>query len=152
MCDNPPDHFKEKKKTMALDGNWNLTMNSPLLPDLKDILPLVTMHGSDSQSLDNMLEVYLMGGLDPMHAMRLLMPPAWQGIDAMDPDLRAFYEFYAPHLEPWDGPAGRVLIIVGRWMQRAAPGWNTPIGLHPAHFRQVITNPTNLLMACWVVR
>ncbi len=35
-----------------------------------------------------------------MQAMRLLMPPAWQGVDGLDPDLRAFYEFYAPHLEP----------------------------------------------------
>ena len=51
----------------------------------------------------------LMGGLDPMHAMRLLMPPAWQSVDGIDPDLRAFYEFYAPHMEPWDGPAGIVL-------------------------------------------
>ena len=51
---------------------------SPLLPDLSDILPLVSMSGSDSQSLDNMLEVLLMGGIDALHAMRLLMPPAWQ--------------------------------------------------------------------------
>ncbi len=42
--------------------------------------------------------------------MRLLVPPAWQSsVDGIDPDLRAYYEFYAPHLEPWDGPAGVVL-------------------------------------------
>jgi glutamate synthase (NADPH/NADH) large chain len=82
---------------------------SPLLPDLGDILPVVTLSGSDSQSLDNMLELLLMGGLDPMHAMRILMPPAWQSVDMIDPDLKAFYEYYATHMEPWDGPAGIVL-------------------------------------------
>ena len=83
--------------------------NSPLLPDLSDILPLVSLTGSDSQSLDNMLEVLLVGGLDPMHAMRMLVPPAWQSVDMIDPDLKAFYEYYATHMEPWDGPAGIVL-------------------------------------------
>ncbi|HEY2679139.1 MAG TPA: glutamate synthase large subunit [Steroidobacteraceae bacterium] len=82
---------------------------SPLLPDLADILPLVSLSGSDSQSLDNMLEVLLAGGLDPMHAMRMLIPPAWQSVDMIDPDLKAFYEYYATHMEPWDGPAGIVL-------------------------------------------
>jgi glutamate synthase (NADPH/NADH) large chain len=83
---------------------------SPLLPDLSDILPLVSLSGSDSQSLDNMLELLLVGGLDPMHAMRLLVPPAWQSVDMIDPDLKAFYEYYATHMEPWDGPAGIVLM------------------------------------------
>jgi glutamate synthase (NADPH/NADH) large chain len=82
---------------------------SPLLPDLKDILPVVSLTGSDSQSLDNMLELLLVGGLDPMHAMRVLIPPAWQSVDMIDPDLKAFYEYYASHMEPWDGPAGIVL-------------------------------------------
>jgi glutamate synthase (NADPH/NADH) large chain len=76
---------------------------------LSDILPLVSLTGSDSQSLDNMLEVLLVGGLDPMHAMRMLIPPAWQSVDMIDPDLKAFYEYYATHMEPWDGPAGIVL-------------------------------------------
>jgi glutamate synthase (NADPH/NADH) large chain len=82
---------------------------SPLLPDLGDVLPVVSLTGSDSQSLDNMLELMLVGGLDPMHAMRILMPPAWQSVDMIDPDLKAFYEYYATHMEPWDGPAGIVL-------------------------------------------
>ncbi len=82
---------------------------SPVLPDLSDILPVVSLTGSDSQSLDNMLELLLVGGLDPMHAMRLLVPPAWQSVDMIDPDLKAFYEYYATHMEPWDGPAGIVL-------------------------------------------
>ena len=82
---------------------------SPVLPDLADILPVVSLTGSDSQSLDNMLELLLVGGLDPMHAMRMLVPPAWQSVDMIDPDLKAFYEYYATHMEPWDGPAGIVL-------------------------------------------
>ncbi len=82
---------------------------SPLLPDLGDVLPVVSLSGSDSQSLDNMLELLLVGGLDPMHAMRMLVPPAWQSVDMIDPDLKAFYEYYATHMEPWDGPAGIVL-------------------------------------------
>ena len=82
---------------------------SPLLPELGDILPVVSLTGSDSQSLDNMLELLLVGGLDPMHAMRMLIPPAWQPVDMIDPDLKAFYEYYATHMEPWDGPAGIVL-------------------------------------------
>jgi len=44
-----------------------------------------------------------------MHAMRMLVPPAWQSVDMIDPDLKAFYEYYATHMEPWDGPAGIVL-------------------------------------------
>ena len=99
--------------TVQGNRNWALArgplLSSPLLPQLSQALPLVSLSGSDSQSLDNMLEVLLMGGLDPLHAMRLLMPPAWHGLDTLDPDLRAFYEYYSVHMEPWDGPAGVVL-------------------------------------------
>ena len=99
--------------TIQGNRNWATArgplLRSALLPALQEALPLVSMSGSDSQSLDNMLEVLLMGGLDPLHAMRLLVPPAWHGLDALDPDLRAFYEYYSVHMEPWDGPAGVVL-------------------------------------------
>src|SRR6202167_5437917 len=87
---------------------------SPLLPDLSDVLPVVSLTGSDSCSLDNMLELLLVGGLDPMHAMRMLVPPAWQSVDMIDPDLKAFYEYYATHMEPWDGPAG-IALTDGRY-------------------------------------
>ena len=99
--------------TISGNRNWAVArgavFRSPVLPDLSDIQPLVSLAGSDSQTLDNMLEVLLMGGLDVLHANRLLVPPAWQTLDTLDPDLRAFYEFYATHMEPWDGPAGIVL-------------------------------------------
>jgi glutamate synthase (NADPH/NADH) large chain len=87
---------------------------SPVLPDLSDVLPVVSLTGSDSQSLDNMLELLLVGGLDPMHALRVLVPPAWQSVDMIDPDLKAFYEYYATHMEPWDGPAG-IVVTDGRY-------------------------------------
>ncbi|HXN80427.1 MAG TPA: hypothetical protein VN869_05935, partial [Steroidobacteraceae bacterium] len=90
--------------TIQGNRNWATArgplLRSALLPALQEALPLVSMSGSDSQSLDNMLEVLLMGGLDPLHAMRLLVPPAWHGLDALDPDLRAFYEYYSVHMEP----------------------------------------------------
>ncbi|MEF1212571.1 glutamate synthase central domain-containing protein, partial [Vibrio alginolyticus] len=65
--------------------------------------------GSDSSSLDNMLDLFLAGGMDIFRAMRMLVPPAWQNHPDMDPDLRAFYDFNSKHMEPWDGPAGIVL-------------------------------------------
>ncbi len=130
--------------TVEANRNWAVArgpvLKTPLLPDLADILPLVSLHGSDSQSLDNMLEVLVMGGLDVLHALRLLVPPAWGSVDGIDPDLRAYYEFYGAHMEPWDGPAGLV-ITDGRYavctMDRN--------GLRPA--RYVITKDRHLTIA-----
>ncbi|TKB54760.1 glutamate synthase large subunit [Ferrimonas aestuarii] len=82
---------------------------SPLLPDLHDAAPFVNEQGSDSSSLDNMLELLLAGGMDIKRAMRLLIPPAWQSNPEMDDELKAFYDFNSMHMEPWDGPAGVVL-------------------------------------------
>ncbi|WP_068545852.1 glutamate synthase large subunit [Thalassotalea crassostreae] len=82
---------------------------TPLIPDLLEAAPFVNESGSDSSSLDNMLELFLAGGMDLYRGMRLLMPPAWQNNPAMDDDLKAFYEFNSMHMEPWDGPAGIVM-------------------------------------------
>jgi glutamate synthase (NADPH/NADH) large chain len=81
-------------------------LRSPLLPSLEQFSHLVNQEGSDSSSLDNLLEVFLAGGMDVFRAMRLLMPPAIR--DDMDPDLKAFLQFNSMHQEPWDGPAGVV--------------------------------------------
>jgi glutamate synthase (NADPH) large chain len=81
---------------------------SPLV-DFSDLGPMVSASGSDSQSLDNMLEVLLAGGIDLLAAMRILIPPAWSAQENLDEDLEAFYEYYALHTEPWDGPAGLVI-------------------------------------------
>jgi glutamate synthase (NADPH/NADH) large chain len=130
----------------TIEGNrqWALArapvLRSPLLPDLADIMPLVSLSGSDSQSLDNMVELLLMGGLDVMHALRLLIPPAWQSVDTLDADLRAFYEFYSAHMEPWDGPAG-VVLTDGRYAACALDR----NGLRPARF--VITKNRHLTIA-----
>lgn len=99
----------------TIQGNrqWALARSykiaSPLLPDLADAQPFVSDRGSDSACLDNMLEMLLAGGMDLFRAMRLLIPPAWQGNPTMNDDLRAFYEFNSMHMEPWDGPAGVVM-------------------------------------------
>ncbi|WP_373098945.1 MULTISPECIES: glutamate synthase large subunit [Pasteurellaceae] len=82
---------------------------TPLIPDLQSAAPFVNETGSDSSSLDNMLELFVSGGMDLFRAMRLLVPPAWQQNPDMDDDLRAFYDFNSMHMEPWDGPAGIVL-------------------------------------------
>ncbi|WOH37148.1 glutamate synthase large subunit [Thalassotalea fonticola] len=82
---------------------------TPLIPDLQDAAPFVNESGSDSSSLDNMLELFMSGGMDLYRGMRLLMPPAWQNNPAMDDDIKAFYEFNSMHMEPWDGPAGIVM-------------------------------------------
>jgi len=82
---------------------------TPLLPDLQKIRPLVNQYGSDSSSLDNMLELFLAGGMDVFRSMRILIPPAWQAEPDMAPELRSFYEFNSMHVEPWDGPAGIVM-------------------------------------------
>ncbi len=83
--------------------------NAPLLPDLQQAAPFVNETGSDSSSLDNMLEMLLAGGMDLYRAMRLLIPPAWQSNPEMDEELKAFYDFNSMHMEPWDGPAGIVM-------------------------------------------
>ena len=98
--------------TIKGNRNWvsarGAKYKSPLV-ELSDLGPLVSLDGSDSQSLDNMLEVLVAGGLDVLAAMRILIPPAWSSREDIDEDLEAFYEYYALHSEPWDGPAGIVL-------------------------------------------
>ncbi|MDE3020544.1 MAG: glutamate synthase large subunit [Pseudomonadota bacterium] len=99
--------------TLQGNRNWSRArenkFSSPNIPNISDILPIVSMTGSDSLSLDNMVEGLVMGGLPLFHALRLVIPPAWQNVEHMDPDLRAFYEYNSMHMEPWDGPAGIVL-------------------------------------------
>ena len=130
--------------TVTGNRNWSTAraakFQSDKLPELESILPLVSMNGSDSQSLDNMLEVLLAGGMDIFYAMRLLMPPAWQNVDYMSADLRAFYEYNAMHMEPWDGPAG-IVLTDGRY----AACCLDRNGLRPA--RYVITDDRHITLA-----
>ncbi len=129
--------------TVQGNRNWSVArgfkLETPLLP-MDDIRPLVSMSGSDSNSLDNMLEVLLAGGIDLFRAMRLLIPPAWQNVKSMDPALRAFYEYNSMHMEPWDGPAG-IVLTDGRY---AACSMDRN-GLRPA--RWVVTRDRHITLA-----
>ena len=98
--------------TIRANRNWALArqpkLHSPLL-DLSDIGDHVSRGGSDSQSLDNMFELLVEGGIDLLATTRILVPPAWSADENLDQDLEAFYQYYALHTEPWDGPAGLVM-------------------------------------------
>jgi glutamate synthase (NADPH) large chain len=130
--------------TIQGNRNWAIArapkFRSQALPELQQLTPLVSQTGSDSSSLDNMLEVLVAGGMDMMQAARLLIPPAWQTVDDIDSDTRAFYEYYGMHLEPWDGPAGIVMTD-----GRNAACILDRNGLRPA--RWVVTDDDHLTIA-----
>ncbi|MEM7431589.1 MAG: glutamate synthase large subunit [Pseudomonadota bacterium] len=130
--------------TIQGNRNWAQTRannyRSDKLSDIEDLNPIVSLSGSDSSSLDNMLEVLRAGGMDVLQGIRLLVPPAWQSVDDVDPDVRAFYEFYDCHMEPWDGPAGLVLTDA-----RYAVCALDRNGLRPA--RYIITKDRHLTVA-----
>jgi len=72
---------------------------------VRDLLPVIQAGGSDSAMLDNALELVVRSGRDPLHAMMMLVPEAWEDAREMPEEVRAFYEFHAGVCEPWDGPA-----------------------------------------------
>ena len=130
--------------TIRGNRNWAIARAknfvSDKLDDISDLDPIVSLTGSDSSSLDNMLEVMRAGGMDVIQAMRILIPPAWQTVENIDPDVRAFYEFYDCQMEPWDGPAG-IVLTDGRY----AACCLDRNGLRPA--RYVITKDRHLTIA-----
>jgi len=130
--------------TIQGNRNWALArggkLSSSKMPNLSDAAPIVNTSGSDSMSLDNMLEAYLMGGMDIFKATQTLVPPAWQNAEHIDPDLKAFYRFQAMHTEPWDGPAG-IVLTDGRYASCALDR----NGLRPA--RYVITKDRTITLA-----
>ncbi len=96
----------------TLRGNVNWirarqgAISSPVLgADLGKIWPLIYAGQSDSASFDNALELLVMGGYSIAHAMMMMIPEAWENHTLMDPARRAFYEYHAAMMEPWDGPA-----------------------------------------------
>jgi glutamate synthase (NADPH/NADH) large chain len=96
----------------TLRGNVNWlrarqgAISSPLLGrDLEKLWPLIYDGQSDSASFDNALELLVMGGYSIAHAMMMMIPEAWEGHTLMDANRRAFYEYHAAMMEPWDGPA-----------------------------------------------
>ena len=130
----------------TIQGNRNWAQaraknfRSDKLDDISDLSPVVSLTGSDSSSLDNMLEVLRAGGMDVLQAMRILLPPAWQTVDDIDPEVRAFYEFFDCQMEPWDGPAG-IVLTDGRY----AACCLDRNGLRPA--RYVITRDRHITIA-----
>ena len=130
--------------TIQGNRNWALARAknfiSDKLDDITDLDPIVSLVGSDSSTLDNMLEVMRAGGMDVLQGMRILMPPAWQLADEFDPDTRAFYEFFDCQMEPWDGPAG-IVLTDGRY----AACCLDRNGLRPA--RYIVTRDRHITIA-----
>ena len=73
--------------------------------EMEMLLPIITGNQSDSACLDNMIELLTLCGRSLPHVMMMLIPEAWDGNEQMDPAKKAFYEFHAAFMEPWDGPA-----------------------------------------------
>ena len=117
------------------------SMSSPLLgEDLDKLWPIIREGISDSATFDNALELLVAGGYSLAHAMMLMIPEAWQDNPLMDPERRAFYEYHAALMEPWDGPAA-IAFTDGRQIG-ATLDRN---GLRPA--RYVVTDDDRVIMA-----
>ena len=131
----------------TLRGNYNWMrarekgVHSPLLgDDLQKIWPLIYPGQSDSASFDNALELLVMSGYSLAHAMMMMIPEAWESHTQMDEKRRAFYEYHAAMMEPWDGPAA-VAFTDGRQIG-ATLDRN---GLRPA--RYLVTDDDLVVMA-----
>jgi len=128
-------------------GNYNwmaarqANMKSEILgEDLSKLWPISYEGQSDTACFDNALEFLNMGGYSLPHAMMMLIPEAWAGNPLMDEDRRAFYEYHASLMEPWDGPAAMVFTdgrLIGATLDRN--------GLRPA--RYLTTNDGHVLLA-----
>ena len=132
--------------TVRGNVNWmharRQAMTSELLgSDLAKMVPLIGPNQSDTACIDNALELLVIGGgYSLSHAMMMLIPEAWAGDPLMDPQRRAFYEYHAALMEPWDGPAA-IAFTDGRQIG-ATLDRN---GLRPA--RYVITDDDHVIMA-----
>jgi glutamate synthase (NADPH/NADH) large chain len=131
--------------TVRGNVNWmnarRRTMESDLMgPDLDKMWPIIPHGQSDTACLDNALELLLAGGYSLAHAVMMLIPEAWAGNPMMDAERRAFYEYHAALMEPWDGPAA-VAFTDGRQIG-ATLDRN---GLRPARF--CVTDDDHVIMA-----
>ena len=131
--------------TVRGNVNWmtarHAAMSSKFLgEDLEKLWPLIVEGQSDSACFDNALELLVAGGYSLPHAMMMLIPEAWAGNPLMDEERRAFYEYHAALMEPWDGPAAVAFTdgqMIGATLDRN--------GLRPA--RYLITEDDVVLMA-----
>ena len=131
--------------TLQGNRNWFEARESELesptwREDVHWLTPVCWRHGSDSASLDNALEALERSGRNVLHSMMMLVPEAWENLPGMDPARRAFYEYHACMIEPWDGPSALAFSdgrIVAATLDRN--------GLRPA--RYVITTDGLMVMA-----
>ncbi|MEQ1487421.1 MAG: glutamate synthase-related protein [Methylotenera sp.] len=131
----------------TVDGNVNWmaarheTMKSSIIgEDLEKLWPLISEGQSDSACFDNCLELLVAGGYSLPHAMMMLIPEAWNNNALMDDNRRAFYEYHAALMEPWDGPAAVAFTdgnLIGATLDRN--------GLRPA--RYLVTDDDIVMMA-----
>jgi len=132
----------------TLQGNLNwlrsgeTNFESPLFTkeEMDMLVPIVSNPKSDSACLDNMIELLSMSGRSLPHVMMMLIPEAWDGNEDMDPVKKAFYEFHACTMEPWDGPASISFTdgkIIGATLDRN--------GLRPS--RYCVTKDDRVIMA-----
>ncbi|MBE3559260.1 MAG: glutamate synthase large subunit [Ktedonobacteraceae bacterium] len=120
--------------TIQGNRNWmqarEQALSSPLWQDdIDDLLPVIQPGGSDSAQLDNALEFLAYSGRDLLHSMQMLVPPAWEHDTELDEEQRAWCEYHASLIEPWDGPAALAFSdgsIVGAALDRN--------GLRPARY------------------
>ena len=131
----------------TVKGNFNWmraregVMKSPVLgDDLKKLYPISFEGQSDTATFDNALELLTMAGYPLAHAAMMMIPEAWENHELMDPRRRAFYEYHAAMLEPWDGPAAMVFTDgkqIGATLDRN--------GLRPA--RYIVTDDDLVVLA-----
>ncbi|HTL08055.1 MAG TPA: glutamate synthase large subunit, partial [Chitinophagaceae bacterium] len=132
----------------TLQGNLNWlkssehAFSSPFFTkeEMEMLLPIITAGQSDSACLDNMIELLTFTGRSLPHVMMMLIPEAWDANDQMDPVKKAFYEYHASIMEPWDGPASISFTdgkMIGATLDRN--------GLRPS--RYCVTNDDRVIMA-----
>ena len=131
--------------TVQGNRNWmrarEALLDTALLPgDLERIFPICTPGGSDTRSFDEVLELLHIGGRSLPHAVLMMIPEAWENHESMDPARRAFYQFHASLMEPWDGPASVAFTdgtVIGAVLDRN--------GLRPS--RYWVTDDDRVIMA-----
>jgi len=131
--------------TLRGNVNWmharQSLLKSPLLgEDMQKLHPIIAPDGSDSSNFDNAVELLVQAGRSLPHAMAMLIPEAWAGNPHMNADKRAFYEYHACIMEPWDGPAAIAFTdgrVIGATLDRN--------GLRPG--RYVVTHDDLVVMA-----
>lgn len=144
---HPFRHICHNGEINTVRGNVNWmyarqsVMESPLYGDnLKKLFPVIAPNGSDSACLDNAVQILKMAGRSLPHVMAMLMPEAWDADSTMPADKKAFYEYHASLMEPWDGPAAVAFTdgnVIGATLDRN--------GLRPA--RYLVTHDDLLIMA-----